>query len=491
MNQLTISFRRSAGVIASIMGVLLVLVTGFLSVEHSQAQVAGGLVISPKDKSLDPYYFMGAASCNGSNCHGSTKPRPTKPEGKFSIPQNEYWIWLDNDLHAQAYKVLLQPDSQRMGKNLGIEKPETNQRCLVCHAVDVVEENQGINYDLTEGVTCEGCHGPAEKWLGPHTRRDWTKEKGRDLGMFDTKNLEKRTERCLACHLGVGDNIVDHELIGAGHPRLNFELDNFSAVMPSHWFPPKDKKTRAWLGAKGWAMGQAVALRNQLQLLTESRKAQTVLWPDLIHFDCYACHHDVVDRVREISDEEKALQRWRVRDYNGRPGRLIWNAASYSVYRHLLVEIAPEQAKTLEQMITTFHDQLTGKSKASKADFEQNLTKLEQFVAGLIPMVQEATFTQASAWSLMNRITGDASTIANAGFQSAEQAVLGLAALYESYADAVGRPANDAALGAAMDAMFEDIKSGRQYDLVSFTKNLSKFGSLLGSGPSAAAAVTQ
>ena len=212
------------------------------------------------------------------------------------------------------------------------------------------KEQQGSTFDLTEGVTCEGCHGPSEAWLGPHTRKDWTKEKGAALGMFDTKNMEKRTERCLACHLGINDEnqIVDHELIGAGHPRLKFELDVYSSVMPSHWFPHRDEPQVPFLGAHQWAMGQAVALRNQLRLLSESRKAQPVLWPDLIHFDCYACHHEVVDNLRELTEEEKSIQRWRVRDYGGRPGRLIWNAASYSIYQHLISEIAPEKRQDAE-----------------------------------------------------------------------------------------------------------------------------------------------
>lgn len=434
--------------------------------DTSQAQVSDKLVVSPKDKALDLYQYMGAASCNGSACHGSTTPKT-----KFSIPQNEYWVWLDNDSHAKAYDVLTKPDSQRMAKNLGIDKPEKSARCLVCHAVDVDEKHQGPNYDLKEGVTCEGCHGPAEKWLGPHTRKDWDKKKGAEYGMFDTKNLAKRSERCLACHLGVDKNIVDHELIGAGHPRLNFELDNFSTVMPSHWLPPKDKADRDWLGAKSWAVGQAVALRNQLELLSSSRKAQTTLWPDLIHFDCYACHHAVVDRVREISDEEKKLQRWRVREYGGKPGRLVWNAASYTVFRHFVREMAPDKAQTFDQLVTGFHDRLTGKS--SIADFEQALGKLEQFSAQLVPAIEQYKFTQKSAWSLLRRITGDASGIANAGFQSAEQAVLAISSLNDSYVDSVGPLSNAKAVKAAIDVLYDDIKSGRQYDLVKFAQHLT------------------
>lgn len=450
------------------------------------AQTSDKLVISPKDVSLDAYSYMGAASCNGSACHGSTTPKT-----KFTIPQNEYWVWLDNDSHAKAYEVLTKPDSVRMAKNLGIDKPEKATRCLVCHAVDVDANHQGPNYDLKEGVTCEGCHGPAEKWLGPHTRKDWDKKKGAAFGMFDTKNLAKRTERCLACHQGVDKNIVDHELIGAGHPRLNFELDNFSTVMPSHWLPPKEKSERDWLGARTWAVGQAVALRNQLDLLASSRKTPTTIWPDLIHFDCYACHHDVVDRLREISDEERQLQRWRVKEYGGKPGRLVWNAASYTVFRHLVKEMAPDKVPQLDQLITTFHDRLTGRS--SMADFDVALSKIQQFSAQLVSTAEEYRFTSKSTWSLMRRIAGDGDGIAGAGFQSAEQAVLALSSLYDSYADASGAPGNRKSIKAAIDALYDDIKSGRQFDLVKFAQHMTALRNLLepeapqtshGSGPS-------
>ena len=122
--------------IGIIMFLMMIMVYGSPFETYSHAQESGKLVISPKDKSLDKFLYMGAGSCNGSNCHGSTKPRRTRPEGKFSIPQNEYWIWLDKDYHAKAYKVLTNSDSLRIAKNLGIDKPETSPRCLGCHAVD-------------------------------------------------------------------------------------------------------------------------------------------------------------------------------------------------------------------------------------------------------------------------------------------------------------------------------------------------------------------
>lgn len=72
--------------------------------------------------------------------------------------------------------------------------------------------------------------------------------------------------------------------------------------MPSIGRRQKEKAARDWLGAKAWVVGQAVALRHQAGLLSSSRKSQAVLGLDLIYFDCYACHHEVMDRVQGVSE---------------------------------------------------------------------------------------------------------------------------------------------------------------------------------------------
>lgn len=428
-----------------------------------------------KDKSSNSIKYMGAGSCNASGCHGLLDPR----KRKFAILQNEYWLWDWNSAdgknkldfgHSRAFENLKTPESQRMAKNLGLKSAETEPRCLACHAVPIEESRRGPNYELAEGVTCEGCHGAAELWLGPHTRKDWDKKKGAEYGMLDTKNLVKRAELCLRCHQGAEKYAVDHELIGAGHPRLGFELDSYSELMPVHWIVPKEE--REWNGARIWAVGQAEALHQQLELLASSRKSQGGMWSDFTFFDCYACHHDVADRVRGISEAEKKLQRWRVRDYAGRkPGRLVWNAANYTVFRHAVREILPDKAAVLDDFYSKLHEALTGKPAA--AEFEQALTQLLQLSDQLGPTLENHKFTQKEVWSIMRRIAGDATAIANAGFQSAEQAVLAIGSLQESYTRTMGTIPNAKAFSAAIDQLNNDIVFGYKFNLVQFNQHLS------------------
>jgi hypothetical protein len=204
-----------------------------------------------------------------SNCHGSVTPRSAP---KIDIKQDEHTHWLKKDKHARAYEVLLKERSVHMAQNLALtEKPEKSDKCLTCHALVIPTELQGPFYQVEDGVTCEACHGPAEGWLGTHITRGY--EASLQVGMYDTKNLVKRAEKCLACHIGTEGKSVDHEMIAAGHPDLLFELDTFTALLPPHWRKPKGD----WLSARAWAVGQAVALWEAMKRL--ARRTQQVAAP--------------------------------------------------------------------------------------------------------------------------------------------------------------------------------------------------------------------
>ena len=174
--------------------------------------------------------YVGPGSCSAVACHGAIRPVPGA-----RILQTEYSTWVAMDRHARATEVLGNMVSQRMGRILGIGNPLQAQKCLVCHSLDVPAASRGRNF-ATEGVSCEACHGPATGWLGYHVTKDAKHEESVRRGMYDTKDVVKRTDKCLTCHLGTAEKFVDHEMIAAGHPDLVFELEAFSSAMPRAWF---------------------------------------------------------------------------------------------------------------------------------------------------------------------------------------------------------------------------------------------------------------
>ena len=104
--------------------------------------------------------YIGAGGCASSNCHGGTSAAPEKDSRIFG---NEYYIWWVRDKHSKAYGVLASDRSKRMAEILKLGSPQTAPRCTGCHAAGSPAKF------VSDGVACEACHGPAEKWLGPHT----------------------------------------------------------------------------------------------------------------------------------------------------------------------------------------------------------------------------------------------------------------------------------------------------------------------------------
>ena len=281
----------------------------------------------------EPSKYTGPGSCSSPSCHGSVQERT-----ETTVQQNEYSTWVVRDKHAHAFVNLTNPVGTRMAQIMGLPKPDTAPRCLACHSLDVPLEMRARTFDLTDGVGCENCHGPASAWLGPHTTRGWNYDKSLELGMYNTRDLVKRSEKCLSCHLGTAEKFVDHELIAAGHPDLYFELDSFMAVMPTHW---KEVDKDPWLGVRALSVGQAVQLREQLKRV--ARESQGGIWPEYAELDCFACHHNLT----------AAKDSWRQeRGYPGRrPGNPPFNLSRFVVFRHVIAEADAGAAQQLRSEV--------------------------------------------------------------------------------------------------------------------------------------------
>src|SRR5260221_1064051 len=292
-----------------------------------------------------PQRYIGPGSCAATSCHGSVKP-----VADSRILQTEYTTWILKDKHSRAYQALTSDVAERMAHILKLgAKAEESPKCLACHALYTAAEQRGRAFEISEGVSCENCHGPAQGWLGQHTERDSPAKHAQSvsLGMNDTRNVIHRTEKCLTCHLGTAQKFVDHEMIAAGHPDLYFELDSFSAVMPRHWKEPREsapgKPTEDpnWVGVRDWSAGQAVQLRAAMEQLTWRAKNERFdkkdVWPEYSELSCIACHHSL----------GPAKDSWRQEHgyYGRRPGDPAWNSSRYAVFRLLAKQIDSANAQ--------------------------------------------------------------------------------------------------------------------------------------------------
>lgn len=395
--------------------------------------------------------YVGPGSCSAAACHGSVRPA-----ANAKILQNEYSTWILQDKHAQAHKVLTNSVSQRMGRILGIGAPEQAQKCLACHALSVPADKKGRDFDITEGVSCENCHGPASGWLGQHTVKGWTTAQSVALGMVDTANISTRAEQCLTCHLGTAEKFVDHEMIAAGHPDLVFELDSYSSVMPPHWKKPEDSAH----GARVWSVGQAVKLREGLERL--ARRAQGPTWPEYAEMECFACHHDLT----------KAENSWRqARGYaNRRPGNAPWNAAHYSVLRVALKEMDASLAETLEKDLANVFA-LASKLNADRNEIARVAGAAAATANQAAQKLNALQYDRDRAGRMARAIVAEADDLSAEGTRTAEQAAMAIEALLSAQGQ---RPQKQ--VRALVDGLFKQLENPSAYSGPRFANELKRVG---------------
>jgi hypothetical protein len=94
----------------------------------------------------EDYEYTGLKKC--SMCH------------KKDATGNQLAKW-EAGPHAKAYETLATDEAKAAAKELGIENPQADPKCLKCHATafSVMADLENQKITMEEGVSCEGCHG--------------------------------------------------------------------------------------------------------------------------------------------------------------------------------------------------------------------------------------------------------------------------------------------------------------------------------------------
>jgi hypothetical protein len=332
--------------------------------------------------------YLGVPSCSARTCHGADSPAP---DGR--LLRDEYTRWIEADPHAQAYNVLFDERSARIIKNLAqagnaVRAANEDTRCLACHCDPLVASQPALIGRRVDGVGCETCHGTARSWVEPHTAADsWTRlpaDGKKRLGMADVKDTAALARTCVGCHVGApadsatrtGLRDVNHDLIAAGHPRLDFEFATFMANLPPHWKQAADgPEWERRFGAEAWRIGQLTSARAALTLLRDrisraSAPEHNGVWPEFAEYDCAGCHHALTTpSARQRGPSASRL-----------PGRNSWSAWYRAMPERLLAQ-GSEDAKafaTLANLLEQPFPSLT----AARELVAGALTSLDRIEAG-------------------------------------------------------------------------------------------------------------
>jgi Cytochrome c554 and c-prime len=378
----------------------------------------------PQAPAKQEFRYFGSKNCGF--CHNGKPNEQFPPDAKFFVKLDEYKTWDTEDKHRVAFARLTSKRGQDMAALLKLDVTKREAGCLGCHSAGTAEaanRNQNTLFDPSEGVSCENCHGPYEKWGIDHTFEAYRSKSTADrtlLGMIDVRVPEIQANQCLSCHIGSAaeGKVVTHDMYAAGHPPLpSIEVATFTNFIPRHWWLVAEKnipKAKEIAGFKPGDLeqtklalvGAAVALKTSMKLLADEAKlspkgpAPGEEYPDYARFDCWSCHHDL---VRES---------WRQqRGYVGAPGRV-----PVSEWPLSLVELAidrlgmddPAEATAdrtkLHDFTKALRDQADTRPFGRKAEMAKVADDFANWSETLVKKVAAKTYNKAIAETLLRKV---------------------------------------------------------------------------------------
>lgn len=400
-------------------------------------------------------------SCAQTSCHADVVSQWQSPGRKGE--------------HSRAFKHLGEDDggrlATRIAANLGLRtSADKAPECLACHADFVPTDLRGKAFQISDGVSCEACHGGSRRWEAVHyARTEGAHADALAGGLYPTDDPEARAELCLSCHFGssVEDQFVTHRIMGAGHPRLSFELDLFTSLQEHRAADAAYLARKASpYGAQVWAIGQAKAVALRMEALSDPRFAGTGLFPELVFFDCHACH-------RPIAEGNPTALGW-----SANPARRLGAGVPFLDDANLLMLSAAAAAidGALAERLDAQALALHAASLRGRAAVEEAAGALRETAESLVRRFKGASFAEATVRAMLDEILAGARAREYTDYAGAQQAVMAL----DSLVRALGRdPDRDAGLRSVFDAAYDATSSAGAYSAASFRAALERIAASL------------
>lgn len=412
-----------------------------------------------------PGAFTGVASCAGSTCHGRMVP-----DGKI-VRQDELARWQEpstpGGAHSRAFAALSNARSREIAATLGLGDPTQAKQCLGCHATPAGSGVQGARFLTADGVGCEACHGAAGGWIASHYAVGGTHTANVARGMAPLEKPVARATVCLDCHFGSDRDgqFVTHRLMAAGHPRISFELDLFSAMQAHHDEDADYARRKGRVdGVALWATGQAMALERSLALYAGGRGTEGV-FPEFYFFDCHSCH-------RRISDQDARVKTW-----EANPGRPI--PAGMPPYNDENIIMLSAAAKVAAPALATRFDAESRAFHAALAKDRQSAvlaaTGLRRTAADLAAAFSALPPSGDLAFAIVDRIDSDVIAPRFTDYEGSVQAVMSIDTLLNALVKS-GRVTVGAAAGirAHINSAYAAVKDPNIYRPTEFRAALGK-----------------
>lgn len=410
--------------------------------------------------------YEGVASCAGSTCHG-------RAEGNGEVVrQDEIANWQEpsssSGAHSRAYAALASPRGRQIAERLGLGPATAATECLGCHATFAPQASRGPRFQLSDGVGCESCHGPASGWLAVHYAKPATHGSNVAAGLIPLDRPQVRAKVCLDCHYGSAKTgqFVTHAMMAAGHPRVAFELDLFSALIQHH---DADADYAARKGrmdsVRLWAVGQAEAVARSSDLFARPNLATNGVFPEYYFYDCHSCHRPIADGPRP---------RLTFETNPGRPipfGMAPFNDENAIMLSAVSRALAPGRAEAFDAASLDFHRAM-GQGRPEAAAAAQ---RLRGEAAALSDALAQGNYGGGEAFTVIEAIAGRATAPRFTDYAGSAQAVMAVDTLLNSLVRE-GRVTTGAAAGirADINRAYAAVRSPESYEPAQFRAALGQ-----------------
>ena len=439
--------------------------------------IAGALALlvqpgSPIQAQASGARYEGVATCAGSTCHG-------RAEGNGEVVrQDEIATWQEPSSaagsHSRAFAVLASPRGKQIAASLGLGPATSAPACLGCHATYEPGTAKGERFQISDGVGCESCHGPSSTWLASHYAKPATHASNVANGLVPLDRPQTRAKVCLDCHFGSTSTgqFVTHSMMAAGHPRVSFELDLFSALQQHH---DEDGDYAARKGrtdnVRLWAVGQAEAVVRSTDLFARPGFGTEGVFPQYYFYDCHSCHRPINDGPqRKLTFETNP----------GRPipfGNAPYNDENIIMLSAIAKAFVPGRAAQFEAASQDFHRAMgegRGEAVAAAQRLRGEASALSDALAG-------RSFGSGDAFAAVQAIADRTLTARFTDYTGSAQAVMAVDTLLNAMVRD-GRITTGAATGirANINRAYGAVRNPESYNPAQFRAALGQATSAIG-----------
>jgi len=147
--------------------------------------------------------FVGEGQCE--DCHGPKEAAKNflGPDGQ---PTNPVAVCNQDTHHTKANAALTDDWGKTAAKKANVSDPAAEgSMCLKCHATGAGQDGAP---DISEGVSCEACHGAAADYVKKSVHGEINDDPGKmkvaiAAGLLDVRKADVREANCKGCHTTV------------------------------------------------------------------------------------------------------------------------------------------------------------------------------------------------------------------------------------------------------------------------------------------------